>query len=49
MQSSHDKNYVCAVQSGHVFGVQFHPEKSHRYGMSLFQGYAAYLAGRNRV
>lgn len=31
----------CAVQSGKVFGVQFHPEKSHRFGMRLLAAYAA--------
>jgi len=25
----------CAVRRGHVAGVQFHPEKSHRFGMRL--------------
>lgn len=28
--------FPCAVQRGSVFGVQFHPEKSHRFGMAFF-------------
>jgi glutamine amidotransferase len=27
----------CAVRRDHVIGVQFHPEKSHRFGMRLLQ------------
>jgi glutamine amidotransferase len=30
----------CAVESGHVHGVQFHPEKSHRFGMRLLTAFA---------
>jgi imidazole glycerol-phosphate synthase subunit HisH len=32
--------FTCSVQRDHVFGVQFHPEKSHRYGMRLLQRFA---------
>ncbi len=31
----------CAVQSGSIAGVQFHPEKSHRFGMRLLARFAA--------
>jgi glutamine amidotransferase len=29
--------FACAVQHGKVLGVQFHPEKSHRFGVRLMQ------------
>ena len=36
---------VCAVESGHVMGVQFHPEKSHRFGMRLLTAFAEIPSG----
>lgn len=33
-------DFGCAVSSGHVHGVQFHPEKSHRFGTRLLKNFA---------
>lgn len=33
----HGSDLCCAVQRGNVTGVQFHPEKSHRFGMRLLR------------
>lgn len=32
--------FHCAVRKGNVFGVQFHPEKSHHWGAGLLQRFA---------
>jgi len=32
--------FTSVVQHGNIFGVQFHPEKSHRFGMALMQRFA---------
>jgi glutamine amidotransferase len=33
-------DFSCAVHSGNVYGVQFHPEKSHHYGAQLLKNFA---------
>jgi glutamine amidotransferase len=39
-ETSFSHNFTSAVQKGNVFGVQFHPEKSHVFGMGLLKNFA---------
>ncbi len=40
--ADYDGAFTCAVRAGNIAGVQFHPEKSHRYGMKLFTNFAGW-------
>lgn len=33
--------FACAFQQNNVYGVQFHPEKSHKFGMKVLENFAA--------
>jgi imidazole glycerol-phosphate synthase subunit HisH len=37
--SNYGYDFICAVQHDNVYGVQFHPEKSHRFGMALIKNF----------
>jgi glutamine amidotransferase len=32
--------FACAFQKDNIYGVQFHPEKSHKYGMKLIENFS---------
>jgi imidazole glycerol-phosphate synthase subunit HisH len=38
--SDYGYQFVSAVQKENIFGVQFHPEKSHRFGMTLLKNFS---------
>jgi imidazole glycerol-phosphate synthase subunit HisH len=38
---SYGTDFACAVHAGNIFGVQFHPEKSHHFGTQLLKNFAA--------
>ena len=36
----HGEDFVSALQNGNIMGTQFHPEKSHKFGMKLLSNFA---------
>jgi imidazole glycerol-phosphate synthase subunit HisH len=39
-KADYGKEFVCAVNHENIYGVQFHPEKSHHYGIQLLKNFA---------
>jgi imidazole glycerol-phosphate synthase subunit HisH len=37
--TSYGHEFVSAVQKGRIVGVQFHPEKSHKFGMQILKNF----------
>ena len=39
-QTSYGKNFTSSFRKDNIYGVQFHPEKSHKYGMKLLENFS---------
>ncbi len=40
LRTIHGAEFDSAIQNENIFGAQFHPEKSHKYGMHLLNNFA---------
>ena len=38
--TNYGTDFASIVQKGNIYGAQFHPEKSHRFGMKLLENFA---------
>lgn len=39
LAANYGYEYTCAIEKENIVGVQFHPEKSHKFGMQLLQNF----------
>lgn len=39
-EANYGGNFTCAVNRENIYGVQFHPEKSHDYGVKLLENFS---------
>ena len=40
--TTHGLEFASGIVKGNIAGVQFHPEKSHRFGMQLLKNFATF-------
>jgi glutamine amidotransferase len=40
LKATYGISYDAAIQHGNIYGAQFHPEKSHKFGMQLLTNFA---------
>lgn len=40
LKTRYEVNFDAAIQNENIYGAQFHPEKSHKYGMQLLKSFS---------
>lgn len=43
LEADYIHSFDASVQKGHIVGVQFHPEKSHKHGMQLLTNFVSHF------
>ena len=38
--TKYGSDFTCTINDGNIFGVQFHPEKSHQFGIQLLKNFS---------
>ena len=41
LKTSYGVEFDSAIQKDNIYGAQFHPEKSHKFGMKIFKNFAS--------
>lgn len=39
LKTNYGYDFAAGIESGNILGVQFHPEKSHKFGMKIFENF----------
>ena len=40
LSAVYSSKFVSGIEKDNIFGVQFHPEKSHKFGMKILKNFA---------
>ena len=40
LKTKHNIEFDSAINKDNLYGVQFHPEKSHKYGMKILKNFS---------